>query len=312
MAEWNALYDVYNEVACLMLGSMTPKLHRQFENCSLYEMLQELRSMFENNLSGEMKGYADQLERLGYMLPQDIIVGIILNGLTKDFVGFVRNYKMHNMRNTIGELHAMLIEYENGLPKKAKTIQVMMIKGVKIQKAKKKLLKTKGKGKANGNGNDKQVYIPKHKNPKPYAKEHPSKDDACHQCKEVGHWKRNCLIYLAELLKKKKQVGSAIVTRYAEFFEKNIITQKVSGRAIDLEEIQNEDASPSEITTEIPMEVEGFKPPQEEVIPVRRSKRTHQAPDGLLDWKSSKQSTTAMFATEAEYIAASEAAMEVV
>ncbi|GJU41689.1 retrotransposon protein, putative, ty1-copia subclass [Tanacetum coccineum] len=31
-----------------------------------------------------------------------------------------------------------------------------------------------------------------------------------------------------------------------------------------------------------------------------------------IDWKRSKQSTTAMFATEAEYIAASEAAMEAV
>ncbi|GKC19309.1 zinc finger, CCHC-type containing protein [Tanacetum coccineum] len=62
---------------------------------------------------------------------------------------------------------------------------------------------------ANGKGKDKQVYIPKPKNPKPSAKEHPSKDDACHHCKEVGHWKRNCLVYLVELLKKKKQVGSA-------------------------------------------------------------------------------------------------------
>ncbi|GJW63918.1 retrotransposon protein, putative, ty1-copia subclass [Tanacetum coccineum] len=116
---------------------------------------------------------------------------------------------MHNMGKTIGELHAMLIEYEKGLPKKAETPQVMMIKGGKIQKAKKKSLKAKGKGKANGKGNDKQVYIPKPKNPKPSAKEHPAKDDTCHHCKEVGHWKRNCHVYLAELLKKKKQVGSA-------------------------------------------------------------------------------------------------------
>ncbi|GKE69215.1 retrotransposon protein, putative, ty1-copia subclass [Tanacetum coccineum] len=72
-----------------------------------------------------------------------------------------------------------------------------------------------------------------------------------------------------------------IVTRYAEFFEKNIITQEVSGRAMDLEEIQDEDTSPSKITSEIPMEVEGFEPPQEEVIPVRRSKTTHRAPDRL-------------------------------
>ncbi|GJZ75724.1 hypothetical protein Tco_0640189 [Tanacetum coccineum] len=57
-----------------------------------------------------------------------------------------------------------------------------------------------------------------------------------------------------------------VVARYAEFFEKNLINQKVSGRAMDLEEIQDEDTSPSEITSKIPMEVEGFEPPQEEVI----------------------------------------------
>ncbi|GJV90390.1 cullin-1 [Tanacetum coccineum] len=60
----------------------------------------------------------------------------------------------------------------------------MMIKGGKIQKAKKKSLKAKGKGKANGKGNDKQVYIPMPKNPKPSTKEHLAKDDTCHHCKE--------------------------------------------------------------------------------------------------------------------------------
>ncbi|GJT11977.1 retrotransposon protein, putative, ty1-copia subclass [Tanacetum coccineum] len=85
----------------------------------------------------------------------------------------------------------------------------MTIRGGKIQKANKKSLKAKGKGKANGKGKDKQVYIPKPKNPKPSAKERPAKDDACHHYKEVGHWKRNCPVYLAELLKKKKQVATA-------------------------------------------------------------------------------------------------------
>ncbi|GJT18478.1 retrotransposon protein, putative, ty1-copia subclass [Tanacetum coccineum] len=71
------------------------------------------------------------------------------------------------------------------------------------------------------------------------------------------------------------------IARYAEFFEKNLITQEVSGRDIDLEEIQDEDTSPSKLTSRIPMEVEGFEPPQEEVILVRRSERTHRAPDRL-------------------------------
>ncbi|GKF68152.1 retrotransposon protein, putative, ty1-copia subclass [Tanacetum coccineum] len=134
-------------------------------------MIHELRSMFEKQAGIEkfdliqsfhackqeegksvadyvlkMKGYVEKLERLGY---------------------------------TISEIHAMLIEYEKGLPKTAETPQV------------------------NGKGNDKKVYIPK-----PTAMERPAKDDTCHHCKEVGHWKKNCPVYLAELLKKKKQVGS--------------------------------------------------------------------------------------------------------
>ncbi|GJU27996.1 hypothetical protein Tco_1166617, partial [Tanacetum coccineum] len=126
LAEWNAVYDAHNEVAFLMLGSMTGEFHRQFENYSPYEMLQELKSMFEKQARVErfdliqtfhackqkegkpvaayvlkMKGYMDQLERLGYVLPQDLSVGLILNGLTSEFAGFVRNYNMHNIGKTI-------------------------------------------------------------------------------------------------------------------------------------------------------------------------------------------------------------------
>ncbi|GKD07594.1 hypothetical protein Tco_1187279 [Tanacetum coccineum] len=115
VAQWTALYDAHTEIACLMLRSMTPEQHRQFELYYPYDMVQELRSMFEKQARVEkfdliqsfhackqeegksvadyvlkMKGYVEQLERLGYMLPQDISVGLILNGLTKDFVGFLK------------------------------------------------------------------------------------------------------------------------------------------------------------------------------------------------------------------------------
>ncbi|GJW07501.1 retrotransposon protein, putative, ty1-copia subclass, partial [Tanacetum coccineum] len=75
-----------------------------------------------------------------------------------------------------------------------------------------------------------------------------------------------------------------VVVRYAEFFEKRLINQEISGRAVDLEEIQEEDTTPSEITRNIPQEVEGFEPPQppqEEVIPIRRSGKTHRTPNHL-------------------------------
>nr|GFA03727.1 retrovirus-related Pol polyprotein from transposon TNT 1-94 [Tanacetum cinerariifolium] len=161
LVEWNAIHDAYNEVAYLIHGSMTPELHRLFENSSPDDMIKELKSMFEKQAGVKWFDLIPTFQACKQ--EEDLVVGLILNGLTKDFVGFVRNYNMHNMGKMIGELHAMLIKYEKGLPKKAKTPQVMIIKG-----------------------------------------EHPAKDENCHHCKEVGYWKRNYHVYLAELLKKKK------------------------------------------------------------------------------------------------------------
>nr|GEV64318.1 Gag-Pol polyprotein [Tanacetum cinerariifolium] len=49
--------------------------------------------------------------------------------------------------------------------------------------------------------------------------------------------------------------NKTVVARYAEFFKKNLLSQEVSGRAGELEEIQDEDTSPFEIISEIPIEV---------------------------------------------------------
>ncbi|GJT23082.1 retrovirus-related pol polyprotein from transposon TNT 1-94 [Tanacetum coccineum] len=51
--QWTALDDAHTEIACLMLGSMTPELHRQFELHYPYDMIQELRSMFEKQAGVE-------------------------------------------------------------------------------------------------------------------------------------------------------------------------------------------------------------------------------------------------------------------
>nr|GEU45648.1 hypothetical protein [Tanacetum cinerariifolium] len=75
--------------------------------------------------------------------------------ITSDFAGFVRNYNMHNMGKTVGELYALLIEYEKCLPKKAATLQVMAIQGGRIPKANKKSQNAKGNSKGKGKGKDK-------------------------------------------------------------------------------------------------------------------------------------------------------------
>nr|GEY12384.1 hypothetical protein [Tanacetum cinerariifolium] len=179
LAKWNAVYDPHNEVACLMLETRVER----FDLIQTFHACKQEKGKSVSQYVLKMKEYVEQLERLGYVLQQDLSVGLILNGLTNDFAGFVRNYNMHNTGKTIGELHTLLTEYEKGLPKKAVTPQVMAIQGGRIQKANKKSQNAKGMDKGNGTRKDKS-YIPKPKHPKPNPKEHLAKNDTCHHCKE--------------------------------------------------------------------------------------------------------------------------------
>ncbi|GKD16789.1 hypothetical protein Tco_1205947 [Tanacetum coccineum] len=106
LAQWNTVYDAHNEVACLMLGTGVERfdLIQTFHACKSEE-----RKLVSSNVL-KMKGYVEQLERLGYVLSQDLSVDIIM---------------------------ALL----------AATPQVMAIQGGRIQKANKKSLNAKGKGK---------------------------------------------------------------------------------------------------------------------------------------------------------------------
>lgn len=54
METWNAQYDGHNEIARLRLGSMSPELQSQFESCSLFDMLNELKSMFGRQAGVEL------------------------------------------------------------------------------------------------------------------------------------------------------------------------------------------------------------------------------------------------------------------
>ncbi|GJV30134.1 putative reverse transcriptase domain-containing protein [Tanacetum coccineum] len=72
-----------------------------------------------------------------------------------------------------------------------------------------KTLETSYKRTGKDKGKNKLAYAPKPKIPPPPKREHPAKDSVCHHCKEVGHWKRNCPSYQAEL-KKRKSCGTHI------------------------------------------------------------------------------------------------------
>nr|GEW01990.1 B3 domain-containing protein At1g49475-like [Tanacetum cinerariifolium] len=73
--------------------------------------------------------------------------------------------------------------------------------------------------------------------------------------------------------------NKVIVARYGDYLERDLISQKLSGRDYDLED-DNMDTLPSENTSEIPVEPESLGPPLE-LIPVHRSERTTRASNRL-------------------------------
>ncbi|GKA73526.1 retrotransposon protein, putative, ty1-copia subclass [Tanacetum coccineum] len=159
----------------------------------------------------KMKSYIDNLERLGHPVSLNLAVSLILVSLSKEYDSFVQNYNMHNMGKTVNELHAMLKLLEQTLPKKDVAPALHVIQAGKVQKNKHKKPhmavkgnQRKGKTKLAYAPERKPTYAPKPKIPPPPKKDNPAKDAIFHQCGEVGHWRRNCLVYLTELLKKKK------------------------------------------------------------------------------------------------------------
>nr|GFA40498.1 hypothetical protein [Tanacetum cinerariifolium] len=136
----------------------------------------------------KMKGYIDNLERLGQPVGQNLAVSLILVSLDKDFDSFVQNYNMHGMGKTVNELHAMLKLHEETLSKKDVNPALHAIRAGRVQKNQKnkphKAAKGghgKGKGKM-GHASNTAPFAPKPKTPPPPKKDNPAKDVICHQC----------------------------------------------------------------------------------------------------------------------------------
>ncbi|GKD96109.1 retrotransposon protein, putative, ty1-copia subclass [Tanacetum coccineum] len=89
-----------------MLTTMEPDLQQNLENLGADDMLQELKTL-----------YIDNLERLGHPVSLNLAVSLILVSLRKEYDSFVQNYNTHGMGKMVNELHAMLKLHEQTLPK---------------------------------------------------------------------------------------------------------------------------------------------------------------------------------------------------
>ncbi|GJX26158.1 retrotransposon protein, putative, ty1-copia subclass [Tanacetum coccineum] len=219
-------YETVNleqEVACLMLLSMSLDLQRTLEKYNAYDMLKELKIMFEGQAKQELfeTSYLDILKRLGYAMPNELGVSLILNSLNKNYEQFVRNYNMPSMGKMIAALYAMLKLHEKGILKKAETPAVLAIREGKIQKDKRKPQGAKGKD----NGKNKLAYALKPKILLSPKSDNLAKDSVCHHGKEVGHWRRNSPSYQAELKKRKNaSMASTLCLRGSKQLKHRVVS----------------------------------------------------------------------------------------
>ncbi|KAJ9538930.1 hypothetical protein OSB04_031663 [Centaurea solstitialis] len=204
------------DVACLMLATMSPDLQAGLINTNAYDMIRQLRDMFQTQARTErydatkafneckmvrgtsvsdhvmkMKRHLDHLERLGHPVPLQLATDTILNSLSEDYRPFVVNYNMNNMEKTIAELHSMLKTAELNMGNKNKTKDVLMVKDGGVKKKNGHASTSEGKGpvqaiqsapkKGKGKGKGKKVKPNKART-----------ENRCFICNEIGHWRQNC------------------------------------------------------------------------------------------------------------------------
>nr|GEW54629.1 zinc finger, CCHC-type [Tanacetum cinerariifolium] len=117
---------------------------------------------------------------------------------------------MHIMGKTVNELHAMLKLHEQTLPK-SNAPALNAIRAGKVQKGnkhKKSHSQTAARGQNHGKGKISKLMLLSPRLPLHLKEKIPQKDSICHECGEIGHWKRNYPQYLAELMKKKINTAS--------------------------------------------------------------------------------------------------------
>ncbi|KAJ9558082.1 hypothetical protein OSB04_012696 [Centaurea solstitialis] len=198
------------DVACLMLATMSPDLQTGLINTNAYDMIRQLRDMFQTQARTErydatkafneckmvkgtsvsdhvmkMKRHLDHLERLGHPVPLQLATDTILNSLSEDYRPFVVNYNMNNMEKTVAELHSMLKTAELNMGNKNKTKDVLMVKDGGIKKKNGHASTSKGKGpvqaiqsapkKGKGKGKGKKVKPNKART-----------ENRCFICNEIG------------------------------------------------------------------------------------------------------------------------------
>ncbi|KAK1692444.1 hypothetical protein QYE76_009141 [Lolium multiflorum] len=243
----------YSQVQCAILCSLESDLQKRFEHHDPHELMKELKTIFETHAAVEcyeaskhffscmmeegssisehmlvMTGHAKKLSDLGIVIPNRLGINRVLQSLPPSYKNFVMNYNMQNMNKEFPELFGMLKAAEIEIKKEHQVLMVNKTTSFKKQG------KSKGKFKKGG----KKAATPPMK-----PKNGPKPDADCYYCKEKGHWKRNCSKYLASEERpcqeeERRSEGKIFVAKNGTFLEKEFLTKEVTGRKVELDEIE--------------------------------------------------------------------------
>ncbi|KAK1646264.1 hypothetical protein QYE76_064069 [Lolium multiflorum] len=171
-----------------------------------------------------MTGHAKKLSDLGIVIPNRLGINRVLQSLPPSYKNFVMNYNMQNMNKEFPELFGMLKAAEIEIKKEHQVLMVNKTTSFKKQG------KSKGKFKKGG----KKAATPPMK-----PKNGPKPDADCYYCKEKGHWKRNCRSEERPCQKEERRSeGKIFVAKNGTFLEKEFLTKEVTGRKVELDEIE--------------------------------------------------------------------------
>ena len=117
--DWVKYVEDSVQVSCLMLASMTPDLQKDFENHNAYDMITQLKEMFQQQSRVErfetvralhacrmdetqsvssyvlkIKSHIDRLERLNCRVSNQLATDLILNSLSKPYLPFLSHFRM--------------------------------------------------------------------------------------------------------------------------------------------------------------------------------------------------------------------------
>ncbi|KAK8986903.1 hypothetical protein V6N11_055220 [Hibiscus sabdariffa] len=114
------------DVSCLMLATMSPELQKQHEDMNAYNMIQNLKEIYEGQARQEryetfkalfqckmsegslvgahvikMTGYIQTLEKLEFPLKDELATDVILQSLLDSLKPFVLNFNMNEINNSL-------------------------------------------------------------------------------------------------------------------------------------------------------------------------------------------------------------------